>query len=386
LRSAVKKLSDELENQILPDGGHVSRNPGALIELLIDLLPLKQAFSSRNVPPPPPLLNAIDRMMPMLRFFRHGDGNFALFNGMGPTAADLMATILAYDDARGEPVTHAPHSGYQRVVSKGLLILMDTGTPPPLTLSQEAHASALAFELSKDGHRIVVNCGLPATSRESWRQVARATAAHSTVTFGDSSSCRFLSSGSFRKLLGLPIVAGPSRVGVKREEHDDSLVLRASHDGYADRFSVIHQRSLMISSDGTRLDGEDVFMPTTGNTLAPGAQDDFAVRFHLHPSIKANRLTDGHGVMLMLPNREVWTFDAHEDRVELEESVFLAGPDGPRRTVQIVIHGHARAVPRVHWTFSNVNATQAAARRRAEPAAPTLPLNKPQTDEPELPL
>jgi hypothetical protein len=40
----------------------------------------------------------------------------------------------------------------------------------------------------------------------------------------------------------------------------------------------------------------------------------------------------------------------------------------------------------VHWTFSNVNAAQAAARRRAETAAPTLPLNKPQTDEPELPL
>ena len=305
---------------------------------------------------------------------------------MGPTAADLMATILAYDDARGEPVTHAPHSGYQRAVSKGLLILMDTGTPPPLTLSQEAHASTLAFELSKDGHRIVVNCGLPATSRESWRQVARATAAHSTVTFGNSSSCRFLGSGSFRKLLGLPIVAGPSRVGVKREEHDDSLVLRASHDGYADRFSVIHQRSLMIASDGMRLDGEDVFMPTIGDTLPPGAQDDFAVRFHLHPSIKASRLTDGHGVMLMLPNRDVWTFDAHEDRVELEESVFLAGPDGPRRTVQIVIHGRAREVPRVHWTFSNVNAAQAAARRRTEPAAPTLPLNKPKTDEPELPL
>ena len=120
LRTVTKKLGDELESQILPDGGHVSRNPGALIELLIDLLPLKQAFSSRNVPPPEPLLNAIDRMMPMLRFFRHGDGNFALFNGMGPTAADLMATILAYDDARGEPVTNAPHSGYQRFVSKGL--------------------------------------------------------------------------------------------------------------------------------------------------------------------------------------------------------------------------------------------------------------------------
>ena len=58
-------------------------------------------------------------MMPMLRFFRHGDGSFALFNGMGPTPPDLLATILAYDDARGAPVANAPHSGYQRVEAGG---------------------------------------------------------------------------------------------------------------------------------------------------------------------------------------------------------------------------------------------------------------------------
>jgi uncharacterized heparinase superfamily protein len=74
IRAATRKLSDELQRQILPDGGHISRNPGALIELLIDLLPLRQTFAARNIAPPPALLNAIDRMMPMLRFFRHGDG------------------------------------------------------------------------------------------------------------------------------------------------------------------------------------------------------------------------------------------------------------------------------------------------------------------------
>jgi uncharacterized heparinase superfamily protein len=73
IRSASRRLSDELARQILPDGGHISRNPGALIELLIDLLPLRQTFAARNIAPPPALLNAIDRMMPMLRFFRHGD-------------------------------------------------------------------------------------------------------------------------------------------------------------------------------------------------------------------------------------------------------------------------------------------------------------------------
>src|SRR5262249_38970282 len=68
IRAAPKRLSDELTRQILPDGGHISRNPGALIELLVDLLPLRTAFTARNMAPPPALLNAIDRMMPMLRF------------------------------------------------------------------------------------------------------------------------------------------------------------------------------------------------------------------------------------------------------------------------------------------------------------------------------
>src|SRR5439155_3706616 len=188
LRSASKRLTDELERQILPDGGHISRNPGALVALLAELLPLRQAFTARNLVPPSELLNAIDRMMPMLRFFRHGDGNFALFNGMGPTPTDLVTTILAYDDARGAPVENAPHSGYQRCEASDSVLLMDTGQAPPLAASQEAHASCLAFELSSKFNRIVVNCGLPATSRESWRLMARATPAHSTVTFNDTSS------------------------------------------------------------------------------------------------------------------------------------------------------------------------------------------------------
>src|SRR5581483_8769350 len=244
LRSATRKLTDEIERQILPDGGHVSRNPGVLVELLLDLLPLRQAFSSRNIAPPSLLLNAIDRMMPMLRFFRHGDGYFALFNGMGPTAASELATVSAYDDARGEPVSNAPHSGYQRLQVGELLAIMDTGTPPPLELSQEAHAGTLAFELSSGAHRIVVNCGMAAFNKESWRPLARATAAHSTVTFNDSSSCRFREVRAFRKLIGVPVVAGPKQVTVERQNHSDAVVLRASHDGYEERFGIIHHRML----------------------------------------------------------------------------------------------------------------------------------------------
>ena len=376
IRAATKRLSEEMARQILPDGGHISRNPGALVELLVDLLPLRSAFTARNLVPPPELLNAIDRMMPMLRFFRHGDGNFALFNGMGPTPTDLITTILAYDDARGTPLANAPHSGYQRLESGSTLVLMDAGCPPPMAVSQEAHAGCLSFELSVKQNRIVVNCGLPVASREGWRQVARTTAAHSTVTFNDTSSCRFIEAGPVRRMLyGTPMIAGPRQVAVTREEQGDGTILRASHNGYAEIFNVIHERLLMLSSDGRRLDGEDSFTPARGE-LVPAERDQFAVRFHLHPSVKANRLSDGHGAMLAMPNREVWTFSAYGDRVEIEESVYLAGPDGPRRTVQLVIYGRARNVPRVRWTFASHAAQPSGSggARRGRADDPQLPL------------
>jgi uncharacterized heparinase superfamily protein len=378
IRVATKRLGDELLRQILPDGGHISRNPGALIELLVDLLPLRTAFSARNIAPPPTLLNAIDRMMPMLRFFRHGDGNFTLFNGMGPTQTDLLTTILAYDDARGAPLTNAPHSGYQRIETAGTLIVMDTGRAPPIAASQEAHAGCLSFELSARQNRIVVNCGLPTTSRDSWRQVARATAAHSTVTFNDTSSCRFLESGPIKRMLfGTPMVGGPTEVAVTRQEQSNGLMLRSSHDGYAGAFNVIHERVLLLSTDGRRLDGEDAFTPAQGDAV-PAGRDQFAVRFHLHPSVRANRLADGHSAMLLMANKEVWTFNAYEDRVDIEESVYLAGPDGPRRTVQIVIYGRARKVMRVQWTF--------AAHAHAAPNAGAGTARRGKGEEPELPL
>jgi uncharacterized heparinase superfamily protein len=375
LRASTRRLIDELGRQILPDGGHISRNPGTLIELLVDLLPLRQLFSSRNLPPPAALNNAIDRMMPMLRFFRHADGNFAQFNGMGPTPVDLLATVLAYDDARGAPVANAPHSGYQRIDAGKTALIMDTGRPPPLALSQEAHAGCLSFELSWNVHRLVANCGLPSVNKENWRQVARATAAHSTVTFNDTSSCRFLESRAFRHLLfGTPIVSGPHDLRVTRTDTPEGAALVTSHDGYANAFGVIHHRALRLSLDGRTLDGEDSFTPAHGEALPAQARDEFAVRFHLHPAVKANRLSDGRGVILLLPDRDLWTFASEGQAVEIEESVFLSGPDGPRRTVQIVIYGQARATPKVRWSF------------RHAPRAAVSGARQERADEPELPL
>jgi uncharacterized heparinase superfamily protein len=375
IRTATRKLSDELQRQILPDGGHISRNPGALIELLIDLLPLRQTFAARNIAPPPALLNAIDRMMPMLRFFRHGDGSFALFNGMSSAPSDLLATVLAYDDTHGAPMSYMPHTGFQRLDAGSMTVVIDTGAPPPPSVSQDAHAGCLSFEMSSGPSRIVINCGMPTTGRDNWRGFARSTAAHSTLTYHETSSCQFVELSAMKRLLhGAPIVNGPTNVESYREVIADGMLLSTAHDGYLARFRVMHRRTLMVAHDGSRLDGEDTVSPAPG-TRIKGNDTDYAVRFHLHPSVKANRLSDGRGVMLVLPNRDVWTFEALDDKVDLEDSVFLAGNDGPRRTAQIVIRQNSRRAPSIRWSFVRSTASASAtSARRSTSREPELPL------------
>mgnify|MGYP003341460956 CR=1 FL=1 len=64
------------------------------------------------------------------------------------------------------------------------------------------------------------------------------------------------------------------------------------------------------------------------------------------------RVRDCADYPLVLPNREVWTFEAPDDKVELEESVFLAGNDGPRRTTQIVVRSRDASVHSGHGSAS----------------------------------
>jgi len=106
--------------------------------------------------------------------------------------------------------------------------------------------------------------------------------------------------------------------------------------------------------------------------IAPDVADEFAIRFHLHPAIKASRLSDGRGVILLLPYARSG-LRHHGHPVEIEESVFLAGTDGPRRAVQIVIYGHAREHAKLKWSFGHTPPVAPGAR-------PT------RADEPELPL
>lgn len=359
LRRATRLLGRELDTQLLPDGAPLSRNPRAIVELLLDLLSLRQVYASRGLEPPGALVRAIDRALPFLRLMRHPDGKLALFNGMGPTDPDHLATVLIYHGGGGPAPPRAPHGGYERMEAGGTVVIADVGGPPPLHFSGEAGAGCLSFEMSRGGVRIVTNCGAPLRASEALTEAARATAAHSTVTVDGTSSAEFLTPGGegverrlARRLLrrlGPAILRGPRPMAVDRGEREGWQRLRAGHDGYVRSFGLVHERRWQLSPGGDRLVGEDLF---TGEAIAAR---EAAIRFHLAPGVVAREL--GEAVLLTLANGELWRFSAEGAGARIAESAFFAASDGTRRTDQIVVAVDPRAVGRVRWSFARVDRT-----------------------------
>jgi uncharacterized heparinase superfamily protein len=346
LKNASANLCDVLDDQILADGGHISRNPAVVLNTLLDLLPLKLAFLWRRIQTPQPIVAAIDRMMPMLRMMRHADGAIALFNGMGATRADFIAAVLAQDDTMAPPPLNAPYAGYQRIEHGQSVVIIDAGISPKLPLAARAHAAPAAFEFSAEGCRIVVNCGAPPAHRLEMAPYARLTAAHSTLVVDDKTIGRFIRSRSLRALVGEQYVGGARTIDLKRATTAEGTLVTVDHDGYVKKYGALHQRKLAISIDGLRLEGEDGLKQASKVSDVP-----YAVRFHLHPLVKATLSLDKKEVSLVLPNRSTWHFDADGLEILLEESIFFASTDGFRRSEQIVISTTSAGHASVGWSF-----------------------------------
>ncbi len=371
---AASRLAAELHDQILADGGHCSRSPQVQLDILFDLLPIRAMLDEAKIEVPSELYSAIERMVPMLRFFLHGDGGLAAFHGVSDPAAGKARAVLDLDQVEGRPLIHAVHSGYCRVAHGRCVVLIDVGRPPPPGSNDQAGASPLAFEFSDGGSRMVVNCGSPRGQADEWRRAARLTDAHSTICLGQANAAKIVDNALVERIFGTPALMGPPTVSAEVQTSRDGTVVSARHDGYVAPFGIAVERRIYVSTSGRDVRGEDRFFAD----LDGGANIEavpFALRFHLHPSVKANVSKDGASVMLVLPDRHGWRFSARGGRVRLEDSVYLLGHGGPRRTQQIVVVGIVGRPDRVNWAFKRIDKRPApeAARRPVD----ALPLPAP---------
>ena len=359
LAGVERALSLELDHQILPDGGHIGRNPLTPIELLLDLLPLRQCFASRGRPVPPSLAGAIARMLPLVRMMRLGDGQTARFNGMGVASPAAQATVLAYEDTSKPLPRSAPESGYARLERGQTVIVADVGAAPPLEYAGAACAGCLSFELSVGTSPVFVNGGAPSASDDAWRPASRATACHNTASLAEQSSSRLVRHAGLERLVGATPIRGPDVVSFALTElpqADGALMLEGHHNGYIGRFGLMHSRKLTLSADGRRLDGVD-YLDGPGRMPVRLAEDvPLAVHFHLHPGVVCRHGDNPRTVLLSLDDGAELRFTSATLPIAVEESIHFADSSGPAASLQLVLRDLTRGGSEIGWTLERVDA------------------------------
>lgn len=367
---AQSALDRELIAQVLPDGGHASRNPRIAADVLVALVILDKAADTKGVTLSTEVSRAMDRTAAFIRFCRMPGGGLSVFHGGDEGDSRAIDTALKHvGGGEGRGFNVAPHSGFNRVEAGGAVLIMDSAGPPSGPHSADVHASALAFEFAAPGGRLVVNCGWSEDQPRTWREAVRATAAHSALTLEETSSTRLVSQGWTRALLGPRVAFGPEPVKARRNEEDLGVWLEASHEGYRREYGLSLRRRLFLASDGGDLRGEDsLYRPVEDGTPDnPELRYRFSIRFHLHPSVRASLSRDSLSALLVAGNGDGWRFRTDGGPVRLERSVYLAAGGKPERSTQLVVSGEAepygggeRPPNRVRWAFQRLGRVGAA--------------------------
>lgn len=358
LERGLDFLDEELPLQILPDGGHITRSPEITAMALRQLLTLDTLLADRGLEGSRELSRAIDRLAPMVAFFRRSGGELAPFHGGGEVNSADIAELLRV--APGEPKAfgYGPHVGFQRLDANETVALIDTGEAPPRPFDTRTHLAPLALDLSTAEGPMITGCGFNAEQPENWARPIRSAAAHSTLILDDRSPGRLLMSDWKRQTIGDAVerVAGPVRAS--RKEQESGIWLESHHEGYLGDYGLSHRRRLFMPRDGHDVRGEDSLFAPMGSVPIRRDQVPFAIRFHVHPKVRVSLSQDKSSALLVVDGKAGWRFRTDGGEVSLEDSVYLATGDAPIKTQQLVIYGQAfcdsdgeSRSNRVRWSF-----------------------------------
>lgn len=180
-RASIKGLRAQLKEQIFDDGAHYERSP-MYHAIVMDGIHDLQVYGAG-------LREECETLLPKMQmwfsYLTHPDGKIALFqdsafNGVPQSIKFFSPRTLPLAVGENTVITQLlePSGYFIRRWGNGNYFVMDCGDPSPRYQPAHAHCSALSYELSLNGQRVVVDSGNGAYQNPQVRAFCRSTAAH----------------------------------------------------------------------------------------------------------------------------------------------------------------------------------------------------------------
>ena len=279
VKKGLKIIKDELNEQVLDDGGNFERSPmyhAIFLEDILDLINISQvypkAIQEQQVNE---WIKIAKKMFGWLDTMIHPDGEISFFNdaakGIAPNLNELKRYAqrlgVNYNSIKFNKIVHLQDSGYVRLTSNNAVVLLDVAPIGPDYLPGHAHADTLSFEFSLFGHRLLVNGGTSEYKISPVRKYERSTKAHNTVVINNKNSSEVWN--QFR------VARRAYPFELKIEELENFTNISCAHDGYKRLVGKpIHKRNWQFFDSSFII--KDHIEGSFKNAYA---------YFHFHPSI-----------------------------------------------------------------------------------------------------
>ena len=262
-KKAKELLEEQLEEQILEDGGHFELSPmyhQIMLFRLLDCINLVKNNCWKNKELLEFLTTKAELMLGWLEHISYSDGTIPLFNdsaeGIAPTTNQLKDYAKRVNIRTKRVELYS--SGYRKISNKSYECIVDVGNIGAEYIAGHVHSDTLSFELRVNGKPFIVDCGLSTYETCQRRDIERSTASHNTVEINGKNQSEVW--GGFRVANRAYIV----------ELNEDKNFIEATHNGYS---PTLHTRRFSFEENTIMIEDR-----LTKDSLAVS-------RLHFHPTI-----------------------------------------------------------------------------------------------------
>ena len=330
----LKNLEDELGNFVNKDGFVKSKNPEDLFWTLYFLVLIKEWLILSRKQTPAFINIYINSLGICFKFLRFSNGDLPLFNGANHINTEKFYEFL---ESRGYEFENMENifCGYAKIKSKKIELFIDANNPSSMLHSRNYQAGPLSFELTSGGIKFICNSGSGKNLGDELSYLSSSTAAHSTVTINDTSSCIFQKNALIRKYFGNSLIEKHNIFKQEFKNDKEFIQCVVGQDGYEKRFKILHERQITLFKSENHIEGIDSLKCKN----LENKNLTFSVRFHIHPDIRIIK-TMGNDILLSSSGGEGWIFRSPQIPTKIEKNLYLGNSDNIKESSFILLEGN----------------------------------------------